>query len=95
MSLNWVDPNNPQPAYDEDGNLVDQTPHPLFSDVSVRQAVAMGWNKLDVLETLGGAEGGTPLVGVVAPNFAWAYNSDVELWPFDQEAAMALLEDAG
>jgi peptide/nickel transport system substrate-binding protein len=95
LSLNWVDPNDPQPAYDADGNLVAQTPHPLFSDVKVRQAVAMGWNKLDVLETLGGPEGGTPLVGVVAPSFAWAYNSDVELWPFDPEASMALLEEAG
>lgn len=95
LSLNWVDPANPVPAYDESGALVAQTPHPLFSDVSVRQAVAMGWNKLDVLETMGGTEGGTPLVGVVAPSFAWAYNSDVELWPYDPDAAMALLEEAG
>jgi len=95
VSLNWVDPSNPLPAYDEDGNLVEQPPHPLFSDVKVRQAVAMGWNKLDVIETLGGEDGGTPLVGVVAPAFGWAYNSDVELWPFDQEAAAALLDEAG
>jgi peptide/nickel transport system substrate-binding protein len=95
LSLNWVDPSNPQAAYDADGNAIAQTPHPLFSDVKVRQAVAMGWNKLDVLETLGGSGGGTPLVGVVAPSFAWAYNADVELWPYDPEAAMALLEEAG
>lgn len=95
LSLNWVDGNNPQPAYDEDGNLVEQTPHPLFSDVLVRQAVALGWNKLDVLETLGGEEGGTPLVGVVAPAYAWAYNNDVEIYPYDPDAAMALLDEAG
>jgi peptide/nickel transport system substrate-binding protein len=95
LSLNWVDPNDPQPAYDDAGNPVEQTPHPLFSDVSVRQAVAMGWNKLDVLDTLGGPEGGTPLVGVVAPAFAWAYNSDVEVWAYDPDAAMALLDEAG
>jgi peptide/nickel transport system substrate-binding protein len=95
LSLNWVDPNDPQPAYNEDGSVNPQTPHPLFSDVRVRQAVAMGWNKLDVLETLGGADGGTPLAGVVAPAFAWAYNTDVELWPYDPEAAMALLGEAG
>src|SRR5690606_32815454 len=46
LSLNWVDPTNPQAAYDEAGNPIAQTPHPLFSDISVRQAVAMGWNKL-------------------------------------------------
>lgn len=95
LALNWVDPTDPKAAYDEDGNLVEQTPHPLFSDVRVRQAVAMGWNKLDVIETLGGAEGGTPLVGVVAPAFAWAYNNDVEVWPYDPDAAMALLDEAG
>lgn len=95
LSMNWVDPNDPQPAYDEDGNAVAQTPHPLFSDISVRQAVALGWNKLDVIETLGGSEGGTPLVGVVAPAYAWAYNNDVEIYPYDQDAAMALLDGAG
>lgn len=95
LSMNWVDGNNPQPAYDEDGNLVEQTPHPIFSDINVRQAVAMGWNKLDVLETLGGEEGGTPLVGVVAPAYAWAYNNDVEIYPFDQDASRALLDEAG
>ena len=95
LSMNWVDGNDPQPAYDEDGNPVAQTPHPLFSDISVRQAVAMGWNKLDVLETLGGADGGTPLVGVVAPAYGWAYNTDVELWPYDPDASMALLDAAG
>lgn len=95
LSLNWVDPNNPQPAYDEAGNAVEQTPHPLFSDIKVRQAVAQGWNKLDVIETLGGSEGGTPLVGVVAPAFAWAYNSDVEVWTYNPDASMALLDEAG
>lgn len=95
LSLNWVDPNNPQPAYDDDGNLVEQTPHPLFSDVLVRQAVAMGWNKNDVLATLGGEEGGTPLAGVVAPAYAWAYNTELELYQYDPEAAAALLDEAG
>ncbi|MDQ7026571.1 MAG: ABC transporter substrate-binding protein [Anaerolineae bacterium] len=95
LSLNWVDPNDPQPAYNEDGSVNPQTPHPLFSDVMVRQAVAMGWNKLDVLETLGGSDGGTPLVGVVAPAFGWAYNADVDIWPYDPDAAMALLDEAG
>ncbi|MGB7338301.1 MAG: ABC transporter substrate-binding protein [Phototrophicaceae bacterium] len=95
LSLNWVDGTDPQPAYDEEGNLVAQTPHPLFSDVLVRQAVALGWNKLDVLETLGGAEGGTPLVGVVAPAYGWAYNTDVEIYSYDPDAAMALLDEAG
>jgi peptide/nickel transport system substrate-binding protein len=95
LSLNWVDPENPQPAYDEEGNLVEQTPHPIFSDVNVRKAVAMGYNKADILETLGGETGGTRLVGVVAPTITWAYNTDLEPYPYDPEMAQQLLEEAG
>lgn len=95
MSLNWADPNNPQPAYDADGNLVEQTPHPLFSDVNVRKAVAMGYNKADILETLGGPQGGTPLVSFVHPSITWAYNTDLSPYPYDPEMAKQLLEEAG
>ncbi len=95
MSLNWADPNNPQPAYDADGNPVEQTPHPLFSDVNVRKAVAMGYNKADILETLGGPQGGTPLVSFVHPSITWAYNSDLSPYPYDPEMAKQLLEEAG
>jgi peptide/nickel transport system substrate-binding protein len=95
MSLNWADPTNPQAAYDEAGNLVEQTPHPIFSDVAVRQAVAMGYNKTDILATLGGADGGTPLVGVVVPSIGWAYNSNIDPYPFDQAMAAQTLEGAG
>ncbi len=95
LSLNWADPNNPQPAYDADGNPVEQTPNPLFSDIAVRKAVAMGFNIDDVLVTLGGADGGTPLVGVVAPTIGWAYDNQIQPYPYDPEAAAKLLEDDG
>jgi peptide/nickel transport system substrate-binding protein len=94
LSLNFSDPNDPQPAYDADGNAVAQTPHPLFSDPVVRKAVAMGFNIDDVLTTLG-TDGGTPLVGVVAPSLAWAYNKDLQRWPYDPEGAKKLLADDG
>ena len=45
MALNWADPTAPGPAYDDEGNLVDQPPHPIFSDRAVRKAVAMGYSK--------------------------------------------------
>ncbi|MCB0061606.1 MAG: ABC transporter substrate-binding protein, partial [Caldilineaceae bacterium] len=64
LALNWADPDNPQPAYDADGNLVEQTPHPLFSDVRVRKAVAMGINVQDLIDAMG-PDGGTQLVGAV------------------------------
>jgi len=95
LSMNWADPSDPQPAFDEDGNAVEQTPHPILSDPAVRQAIAMGYNKQDILATLGGEDGGTPLVGVVAPTIAWAYNTNIEPYTYDPEAASALLEEAG
>jgi peptide/nickel transport system substrate-binding protein len=94
LSLNWADPTAPQPAYDESGNLVEQAPHPIFSDPAVRRAVAMGFNIDDVVATLG-ENGGTPLVGAVAPTIGWAYNSELQRLPYDPEGAMAVLEEAG
>lgn len=95
LSMNWADSSDPQPAYDESGAAVEQTPHPILSDPAVRKAIAMGYNKQDILETLGGADGGTPLVGVVAPTIGWAYSSTIEPYSYDPDAAMALLEEAG
>ncbi|MBI1259414.1 MAG: hypothetical protein GC204_18255, partial [Chloroflexi bacterium] len=94
LSLNFADPSNPQPAYDADGKAVAQAPHPLFSDPVVRKAVAMGFNIDDVLTTLG-TDGGTPLVGVVAPSLGWAYDNDLQRWPYDPEGAKKLLADDG
>jgi peptide/nickel transport system substrate-binding protein len=95
LALNWADPDNPQPAYDEAGNPVEQAPHPILSDIRVRQAIAMGWNKMDVLESLGGENGGTLIASSVLPTLTWAINPDVQPYPFDPEAAAALLEEAG
>lgn len=95
LALNWADPANPQPAYDADGNPVEQTPHPIFSDVNVRRAIAMAWNKDDILETLGGDQGGTRVVGSVIPTLSWAFNSTLEPYPYDPVGAAALLDEAG
>lgn len=94
LALNWSDPNDPQPAYDEEGNPVEQTPHPLFGDVRVRQAVALGVNVQDMIDAMG-PNGGTPLVGAVSPVSGWAYNNDLPRYTYNQEAAIALLEEAG
>ena len=94
LALNWADPTDPQPAYDEDGNLVAQNPHPLFGDVRVRQAVALGINTQDMIDAMG-PDGGTPLVGAVSPISSWAYNDDLPRYTYDPEAAMALLDEAG
>lgn len=95
LALNWANPDNPQPAYDEDGNPVEQEPHPIFSDIQVRQAIAMAWNKADILETLGGENGGTIVASSVVPSLAWAINPDIEPYAFDPDAAAAMLDEAG
>lgn len=94
LSLNWKDPDDPQSAYDEDGNPVEQAPHPLFGDVRVRKAVALGINVQDMIDAMG-PDGGTPLVGGVSPISSWAYNNDLQRYTYDPEAAMALLDEAG
>jgi len=95
LAMNWGDPNSPEDGLDADGNPAGQTPHPILSDVNVRKAIAMGYNVNDILATLGGDQGGSPLVGAVNPGVSWAYNNDIQPYAFDQEAAMALLEEAG
>jgi peptide/nickel transport system substrate-binding protein len=93
LALNWADPNDPQPAYDADGNPVEQAPHPLFGDVRVRKAVALGINVQDMIDAMG-PDGGTPLVGAVSP-ISWAYHNELPRYEYDPEGAMALLEEAG
>ena len=92
--MNWVDEENPLPAYDENGALIEQEPHRLFGDIRVRQAVAMGYSKDDIIATLG-EDGGTRLAASVVPAIEWAYNSEIEPWPYDPAGAIALLEEAG
>jgi peptide/nickel transport system substrate-binding protein len=81
------------PARDESGNLVEQAAHPILGDVRVRQALIMGWNHEDSLFLQG--EAALPLVGPVAPILQDAYNSNIEPYAYDPEAAGALLDEAG
>lgn len=92
FSMNWADPENPTPAYDEDGNLVEQTPHPIFGDVRVRKAIALGYDKTSIVETVGS---GIRTASFVSPTVSWAYNSELELYSYDPEQAAALLDEAG
>src|SRR5690606_18999788 len=61
FAMNWADPANPQPAL-ENGEYIEQAPHPIFGDVRVRQAVAMGYDKSAILESLG-ENGGQLMAG--------------------------------
>lgn len=91
--FNHADPAQPMPAHDEEGNLVDQPPHPILGDPLVRQALIQGWDHEDGVFLTG--EGARRLVGPVAPILADAYNNDLEPYAFDPDAAAALLDEAG
>ncbi len=93
LLLNYADPESPASAYDEAGNLVEQAPNPFFSDVRVRQAIAMGWDK-DAALTLK-PEGTSRLIGTVTPAITWAFNNEITPWAYDPDSAAALLDEAG
>lgn len=93
ISMNWADPTNPQPAYDEDGNPIEQTPHPILGDVRVRQAIAMGYDREAVLASLG--ENGGTLVASFFPPSSWAHDPELQPWSYDPERAAQLLDEAG
>jgi len=43
MAFNLSDPTKPVNGVDDKGNPVAQPPHPIFGDVRVRKAIALGW----------------------------------------------------
>ncbi|MBC8098451.1 MAG: hypothetical protein H7Y11_03335 [Armatimonadetes bacterium] len=93
VGLNTADPANPQSALDEEGNPIDQGIHPIFGDVRVRQALNYA---IQFEEINQGAFGG---FGVQASTHSlgnsWAHPQDLAPYPFDQDQANALLEEAG
>lgn len=91
--MNWGDPENPGAAYDADGNPTEQAPNQFFSDVLVRRAVMMGFDRAAIMETLG-PDGGYLQSGPITDMFSWV-GADVEPYPYDPEAAAALLDEAG
>jgi peptide/nickel transport system substrate-binding protein len=93
LALNWADPANPTSSVAEDGTPIEQTPNKFFSDVRVRQAIAMGWDKDSAVTLVG--EGASRLVGSISPAITWAYNDEVAPYAYDPEAAAALLDEAG
>ncbi len=93
VGFNLADRNNPANGQDEDGNPIDQGVHPLFGDVRVRQAIAQAVNYDDIIE--GAAEGEAIQVNSFGTPALWGYDSSIEPWPYDPDAALALLAEAG
>ena len=76
-------------------------PHPIFSDIRVRRAIAYCTNKEELLASvypLLSAEQRSALVmNTNIPRDHWAYAGDenITIYPFDQAQGMALLDEAG
>ncbi len=67
--------------------------HPWFKDRRVRQAIAYGVDKDEIVDVvLFGL--GTPATGPFVPN-TWPYNPDVKKYEYNPEKAKELLKDAG
>ncbi|MCC6804641.1 MAG: hypothetical protein IT319_17295, partial [Anaerolineae bacterium] len=91
--MNWGDPDNPGAAYDADGNPTEQAPNKFFSDVRVRRAMMMAFDKEAIMATLG-PEGGYLQAGPITDMFSWV-GAGTEPYPYDPEAAAALLDEVG
>jgi peptide/nickel transport system substrate-binding protein len=67
--------------------------NPLLAERKVREAIALGLNRQEMLGSFFNAQG-TVISGPYAPG-SWAYNLDVKPLPFNPEKARALLAEAG
>lgn len=65
----------------------------ILADVRVRQALAFGIDRHDIIEHLRRGQG-REAAGIM-PSMSWAYAADLESYAYDPARAMALLDDAG
>jgi peptide/nickel transport system substrate-binding protein len=93
IAFNTANPDNPQNGVDDDGNIVEQDPHPILGDVRVRQALTMALDMDAIIE--GAVFGEATRVGSHTTPTSWAHNPDVPLVAYDPEGALALLDEAG
>ncbi len=77
------------------------TPHPILSDLRVRQAMAYCTNKEEIIQAvypfLAEEDRSKLVMNTMMPRDHWAYAGDenITIYPFDPEKGMALLEEAG
>ncbi|MFQ5551386.1 MAG: ABC transporter substrate-binding protein, partial [Gemmatimonadales bacterium] len=88
----------PAPAYGYIAfNFVDPTdqsaPHPLFTDRSIRRAIATAINRSDILSAVFGNRGYEP-IGATG-RAVWIWTDSIAQLPYDTAAARALLDGAG
>jgi peptide/nickel transport system substrate-binding protein len=94
IGLNLANPDNPQPGQDEDGNLVEQDPHPILSDINVRKAIAHALDYDAIIDSVYLGQG-YQIAANVLPAIEWAHDASIQPYENDPERAAALLEEAG
>ncbi|MEL6151856.1 MAG: ABC transporter substrate-binding protein, partial [Chloroflexota bacterium] len=92
FAFNTADPENPQPGLDENGDAIDQGLHPIFSDVRVRQALGMAFDKGAMLEGI--LDGNATLVATHTTPNSWVYDETLQ-YTYDPDMALELLAEAG
>ncbi len=75
------------------------TPHPILSDVKVRQAIAYCTNRKELIASVypfvTDEEKDKLLMDTFLPKTHWAYKGGYQDYPFDVEKGKALLDEAG
>lgn len=94
IAMNLGNPENPQPGQDEEGNLIEQDPHPILGDINVRKAIAHSLDYDTIINKVYLGQG-YRLAANVLPAIEWAYNNDLQPYEYNQELAAQLLEEAG
>lgn len=94
IALNLANPKNPQPGQDEQGNLIEQDPHPILGDLNVRQAIAYSLDYDAIINQVFLGQG-YRITANVLPAVEWAYDDTLEPYPYDPDRAKQLLEKAG
>ncbi len=94
IGLNLANPHNPQPARDEEGNLVEQDPHPILSDRHVRLAIAHSLDYQSIIDNVYLGQG-YQIASNVLPAVGWAHDANIAPYAFDQELAASILDEAG
>lgn len=90
---NLADPNDPRPAFDEDGDPVEQRPHPILSDLAVRQAIQLALDVPALIEA-STENHATQMASSIIPA-SWAFDESLLPIAHNLDAARELLENAG
>lgn len=93
LRFNFADPFEPQSAFSQFGEELDQGVNGVTADPAVRQAIRVG---LDINAIIDRAVDGfgTPINGTQSP-YSWARNPDLPEITYDVGLARRILEDAG